>query len=214
MFKRNLWVVPAIILFLTVPGWAGERIKFATDSSGTTSSIVWESRSLLGAIVGTTAQVRGFVVVDPSRLSQDPVVEFEVDLASFDTGNSLRNRHMREKYLQTEKFPIAHFRAIRIESDADSLESEKTIRMIVNGILSLHGIEKPIEIPGEVSFFKGNEKTGTFLPGAGLNIFAEFKIKLSDFTIETPRFLINKMNDEVKIKINLRVTAERQLDHR
>ena len=63
---------------------------------------------------GVTDRIDGYVLLDGLRFESSaggPETEFylEVELASLDTGIGLRNRHMRENYLEVEEYPYATF---------------------------------------------------------------------------------------------------------
>jgi polyisoprenoid-binding protein YceI len=58
-------------------------------------------------------------------------IKAEVDLDSCDTGISLRNKHMKEKYLDIAKFPKATFSGSVTEKG-------------VEGIFSIHGVDSKI----------------------------------------------------------------------
>ena len=78
----------------------------------------------------TKCTVTGELKEDKGKLSG----KFEVDLRSLDTGLDLRNEHMRDKYLETDKFPNAVF-------ELDPLEiGSKTF----TGLMTLHGRSKKI----------------------------------------------------------------------
>src|SRR5262245_4495955 len=59
---------------------------------------------------GRTNSVSGTVIADAAKATASKV-DISIDLASLDTGISLRNREMRERYLQTPRFPNATFKS-------------------------------------------------------------------------------------------------------
>src|SRR5207244_914811 len=65
------------------------------------------------AFDGRTNNVSGTIVADAANPSAARV-DLSIDLASLDTGISLRNREMRERYLQTPKFPAATFKSVSV----------------------------------------------------------------------------------------------------
>src|SRR5439155_8062301 len=69
------------------------------------------------AFDGRTHKLSGAIVADPAKPSAAKV-DVTVDMASLDTANSLRNREMRELYLETKKHPNASFKARSVEAPA------------------------------------------------------------------------------------------------
>jgi hypothetical protein len=62
----------------------------------------------------------------------------------------------------------------------------------VSGTISFHGIEKDLN----VLLDKSTENNNTSLTG-------KFIINLSDFNVERPSLLLQKINNEIEIQINL-----------
>lgn len=110
----------------------------------------------------------------------DPMVggEMSFDLTGISTGISLRDDHLKEKYLETSKFPLARlsFADVRVEQGSFKFK----------GMLQLHGASK--EVTGEAEILAGKLR-------------AEFVLKLSDFNIELPSFQGLKVADEVAVEV-------------
>lgn len=112
--------------------------------------------------------------------------EIQVDLESFKTGIGLRDRHMKETYLETAKFKTAALRLADARFPADLLKSGGDWKG--SAVLSLHGVEKPVDI-----FL-------SLVPEGGiLKARARFKLKLSDHAIQVPKFSGITVADEVDV---------------
>jgi hypothetical protein len=91
-----------------------------------------------GAFTATNPSLEGTLTLEqakPARLTG----EISMDLATIDTGITLRNQHLREKYLQVAKgkgFDRAVLSEVRL-SDADGEAFEG--RTAFTGVLLLHG---------------------------------------------------------------------------
>jgi polyisoprenoid-binding protein YceI len=109
---------------------------------------------------------------------------FRVPLDSLKTGISTRDRHMKEKYLETAKFPNAD-----LELSACPLREGETTCL---GKLSLHGVTKGVSIHLVES--EGGPKT--------LKISADFAIKLTDFGITIPKFANITVAEDVQIQVD------------
>lgn len=113
---------------------------------------------------------------------------FEIDLASLDTGMALRNTHMKEKYLQIDKYPKAIL-TLKDQTlpEAWSFEKPELKSQKAKGILEIHGQKKPIEVSYNIN--------------KGKKIDAEFEMKISDFSIEIPSFMGVTVADKVKVQV-------------
>jgi polyisoprenoid-binding protein YceI len=112
------------------------------------------------------------------------------DLGSLETGIGLRDRHMKEKYLETSKFPRASLSLSHLET-AKLPESGSFGAMTVpfEGVLSLHGVERPVTGEAKVS------RVGTQVTGA-----ATFWINLAEFGIDVPKYLGITVAEKVQVR--------------
>lgn len=136
-------------------------------------------------INGEGGKPTGKIILDGNK--QLTVAEFEVVLSEFKTGLDLRDTHMKEKYLQVDKFPKATFKSEKVVFKGNTIPSE----LEVPGTLTLHGVSKPI-----VAVVEAHEK-GDLVQGE-----AHFEIKLTDFNIEIPSFSGVTVAESVKIQVS------------
>jgi polyisoprenoid-binding protein YceI len=120
--------------------------------------------------------------------------EVELELNLLDTGIELRNQHMREKYLETERFPLARFqlREAAVAEDFLSTFSNPGARPF-HGQLQIMGITKEVE--------------GKFTANNG-EIQATLQTRLTDFGIETPSYLGITVAETVDITVSLSLERE------
>jgi polyisoprenoid-binding protein YceI len=116
----------------------------------------------------------------------------EVPLANLSTGIALRDRHMKEKYLEVPKYPSAELTvaksALQIPASGAQIEAD------TKGTLRLHGREKP------VAFHYQAKHTGDFY-----DVFGRMNINMHDFEIADPSYLGATVKPEVDITIRFRV---------
>jgi polyisoprenoid-binding protein YceI len=113
-----------------------------------------------------------------------------VDLQTLETGIAVRDRHMRENYLEVEKgpeFAVATFDQIRIEK----LAGKSTFK----GTLLLHGQRQNVTGTADLQQRDGR-----------IRVQAQFPIHVSAFQIPKPTYLGVGVRDEIQIKVVL--TAE------
>ena len=115
-------------------------------------------------------------------------IYFEVQLNSLDAGNSMYNRHMKETYLETDKYPYAAYdgRIIDIFSDSDS-----TYTVHTSGVFSIHGKKQNLDIIGRASMSEN-----------GMNIKCGFAVKLSDYEIDLPKLMFIKADEVIKVSLD------------
>lgn len=137
-------------------------------------------------IHGEDKQVRGNLKLDGKNLSG----EFLVKLDDFNTGMKLRDQHMKNKYLEIDKYPEAKLKLEPITLPSLSGELKK---LPFKGTLTLHGVEKPVSGETNISLNSNIQ-----------NIDASFSTKLSDFGIQIPAFAGVTVAEEIQIHAELK----------
>jgi polyisoprenoid-binding protein YceI len=107
---------------------------------------------------------------------------------TFSTGLGLRDKHMKENYLESSKFPESSFTYKKLTLPKDFTGEN----IPFEGTLKLHGIEKPV-----TGLIKADKRNSTLI------LDHVFKIKTSDFGISTPKYMGVVMGEEVEIKVML-----------
>lgn len=137
---------------------------------------------------GTTDQIDGYAYWEGEDPLQKSDMYFEVDLASIDTGIGLRNRHMRDHYLETDKFPSAHFKGKLVSVEK---QSENVYKAAVEGKMHIHGAENAFTASGTVTV---GEKS--------FHIQASFPIALSDYRIKIPKIMFYKIDEVMELELD------------
>lgn len=117
--------------------------------------------------------VKGTYELNPNDFSG----HFEVALKNLDTGIDLRNKHMHEKYLETEKFPT-------VVLDVGSSKYKAGEESSFTGFIQVHGVKKPTT--GKLTV-KDN------------TVSLDFYVKLSDHNIEVPKFMGITMKEDIHV---------------
>ena len=142
---------------------------------------------------GVTDKIDGYIIWSGVEMVSETELYFEVDLNSLDTGIGLRNRHMRENYLETDKYPLTHFTgkltdAVKLESDEYEVTAE--------GQFFIHGVTQNVIIKG------------TMTPSEnGFNIKSNFITALTDYNIEVPQLMFFKVDEDMKVELNFYVES-------
>jgi polyisoprenoid-binding protein YceI len=150
------------------------------------------SRATIEDFEGVTDRVDGFVLLSTPRLEpglggEGTEFYFEVDLADLDTGIKLRNRHMRDNYLEVRDYPYA-----TLEGSLGSVQvmPDGGFRIAIVGMLGIHGVSNRVAISCTASE-----------QGAGYRVACDWEVLLSDYDIEVPRVMFMKLANEIRIQL-------------
>ncbi len=125
------------------------------------ASIEFSGKKAQGSLSGLT----GNIVFSPDSLSSS-YFNVEVDVATIETGNSLKNKHAKnENWFFVDQFPKISFRSENIIRRQD--------RFIAAGVLEVRGVKREAQI---IFDFEENEQVGIFL--------GTMKVNRLDFGIE------------------------------
>lgn len=201
----------AILLFslLLLSTAFGEIERFHVNDSQKRDVVTFTSKAPLETIVGKTADIQGYVALDPADIKTSAEAVFKVDLVSLKTGIGLRDEHMRDQYLHTDKFPHAVFELTEVvDINENSLLDGQECKLKAKGNFSVHGVTHEVVIPISFTYMAETESTRERLPGNLLHIIAEFEVLLTDYDIEIPKFVILKLDNSQKIYIDIFASTE------
>ena len=122
----------------------------------------------------------------------DTSVKVVVKLAGLDTGIALRNKHMREKYLETGAFPTAELIVARAALQVPQDSGEVTAS--VSAQMTIHGQTKPVTIRYEA------RRSGTTYQVQGTT-----RVNMTDFGISVPSYLGVTVKPEVAIAVRFSI---------
>ncbi len=148
------------------------------------------------AFDGRTNKVSGSIVADPANPST-AMVEVIVDMASLDTANALRNREMRELYLETPKHPTARFKSMSV-SAPDAIGPNQPAEIKVTGDFTLHGMTKRMTIPVRV----------VLIPDGRIHATSSFTVRMPDFGISVPKSILVTVDDQVPVRLDVWAVAK------
>jgi polyisoprenoid-binding protein YceI len=155
------------------------------------------SRASIEEFEGVTDRIDGYVLLDGEALTaqtggEDTELYLEVDLASLDTGIGLRNRHMRDNYLEVEEYPYASYSGVIVHTVPIA---EGGHRVTSRGSFTVHGVSRDMEIPCDVT------SAGDVYRAA-----CSFQVLLSDHDIEIPKIMFLKLADEIQVELDFVMT--------
>lgn len=135
-----------------------------------------EGRGLAGALTVKGNSVEG-------------QISFALD--SIDTGIGLRNKHLKEKYLETARFPAAHLSLTSI--DITKLPTSRSFEprdLPFDAILQLHGVDHSVH---------GLARIGR--SGDRVQVAASLDLRTTDFGIAIPHYMGITVGEQVKVNV-------------
>lgn len=114
-------------------------------------------------------------------------ITFEIPIKSFVFKKSLMKQHFNEKYMESDKYPVASFTGIVIGFDATT-SSEQNVK--ASGQITIHGVTKEMDIDGKLTNDSNEIKLST-------NFVAQFK----EFKIKIPKLFWTSVAEEVEVSM-------------
>ncbi len=125
----------------------------------------------LGAIINTTTKE----------------VNFMVDIKSFKFKKPLMQEHFNEKYMESDKYPVAVFKG-KINDTID-WNKDGTYNVAATGVLTIHNTPKSY-----------TENATITIKNNTITIEGAFNIKVADHNIEVPTLVVSKVAEVVNVK--------------
>jgi polyisoprenoid-binding protein YceI len=185
------WTRGALLVALGVP-WAAPLAAQELQVDLEQPRLVrFISQTTLEEFDGHTENIDGFVLLpgglSPGEGHPGSQLYLEVDLASIETGIGLRDRHMRENYLETDRYPWATYSAEIISVESAPGDSYS---VLARGRLGIHGVEREGEIQCTVRSTSPPHR-----------VSCDFPVLLGDHAIEIPRLMFLKLAEEVQLQV-------------
>ena len=187
-------VFVAAFLALSAPGSAEDRAWVVNTAEirvlcplTVGGSFEGRSKALTGSLISTGA---------PSAAFSGQLV---LDLQNIDTGIDLRNRHLRDNYLEVGRGPGFDKATLSDLSlpDVDGRWTGGKTRFLAQ--IMVHGVKKSVTGNAEVRLTLGKAR-----------VEARFSLRLAEFEIPPPRYLGVGVKDEIQIVavLNLETTGD------
>lgn len=197
---RNLRSVGASFVLLLLIALPSGAATFKVDPEHTT--VLFNVRHMFTTVTGRFEKFQGKIVYDENEPTKT-YVEGTIDAASVSTNVAKRDTDLRSAhFFEVAKYPKITFKSTGV-IDVDPAKK----RAKMNGVLAMHGVEKPIVL--DVQFLGrgkdpwGNERAG-FHAATTVNR-KDWGLNWNE-VLETGGFLVG---DDVTIEINAEGLAEK-----
>lgn len=178
-----------LLVVLVFFGSVANAASFNVNAQQSEVSFLAVGRPSMLKIKGTGAKPTGFF---STGLKTEG--EIQVDLREFTTGIATRDKHMKEKYLHTDKpeNQFAKFKITSIEMPGNEVPPTGEVLVKIGGTLTLHGKTLPVTSESKLK-----------IEGAKLSTNVLLNLKLTDYGIEIPSFAGVTVAENVDIDIKL-----------
>ena len=116
-------------------------------------------------------------------------VKVSIPIASFSFKKALMQQHFNQIYLESDKYPLASFKGIY--PTAINLSKDGIYQVPLTGKFSIHGVEKTVTIPCDLSIKNGEIAFNT-----------DFKLLSKDYKISPPVILTKEVGQEISVTVN------------
>ena len=113
-----------------------------------------------------------------------------IPIRNFKFAKELMQEHFNEKYLESEKYPMASFKGV-IADDVD-LTKDGEFQTSAKGVISIHGVEKEMTLTGTLK-----------RSGNSISLVSDFKIAIKDFKITVPKLLFENIAEVIDVHVAL-----------
>ncbi len=190
------------VLFMAGPGYADDEV-YKVDAEA--SEVRFDSKAPMESFHGETNAVSGFVRFDDDNLG-NLHLKVEVDLTQLSTGIKMRDKHMRENHLHTDKYPLAVFESRALaKGSSRPLVANETTSLVLQGTFTMHGVKREMAIPIEVRKVTAGQRPGDNDASPHIEVLSVFSIELDAFEIPRPKFLVLKLDETQRITLRLRL---------
>jgi polyisoprenoid-binding protein YceI len=140
--------------------------------------------------VGVTPGVVGEILFNRDRPLESQVREIVIDLQQLTSDSDRRDRALRERYLESNRYPFARLSNAQLQGLPEAIVERTPFRFSLVGDLTAHDVTQRTTWEGEAT-----------LAGDTLQGVARTQVTMSSFGIPVPRLPFLRAEDGVKLEI-------------
>lgn len=174
----NKLMVIALLLFV------GAEVKAQDKYMSRNATVNFNATGPLEKIEANNGQ--GASVID----SKTGNMEFMVTMKAFEFEKALMQEHFNENYVESDKYPKAVFKGTIQDISKVNFAKDGVYPVQIKGNMTLHGVTNEMLSDGTIEVKSGNI-TGK----------SKFTLKCSDYKIEIPSLVKDKVSNVVTINV-------------
>ena len=125
--------------------------------------------------IGVTTIVSGEILVDTNNPSDSTIGEITVDISAFQSDKSRRDKAIRDRWLQSSKFPVAVFSPTELRGLPNQYTHGDVLDFEIAGNLTVRDVSRPTIFTAKVSM-NDERLTGQ----------ANTSVRMTDFDFDPP----------------------------
>jgi polyisoprenoid-binding protein YceI len=152
----------------------------------------------LNTAVGVTKAVRGEVRVNRADPRLSSIGSITVDISQFRSDSERRDQAIRDRWLESTRFPTAQFTPTSISGLPSTYREGQELQLRITGSLKVRDVVRPVAFDAVLKV-SGNTLTGT----------AKTAVKMTDFGFDPPSIL-GILRAENDVALEFAITARAQ----
>ncbi|MBI4530465.1 MAG: polyisoprenoid-binding protein [Candidatus Latescibacteria bacterium] len=189
------------VLILTNTGFSADTFEIDPTHSAVTFSV----RHLVSRVPGQFREFSGTIVYDTTDVTKSSV-STKILANSIDTNVERRDNHLRSAdFFDVQQYPDITFESKSVKKDPTAKGGN---RLVVTGILILHGVAKEVILPVEV-LGVGSDPWG----GTRIGFEASITLNKKEFNISWNKILDQGgflLGDEVKVNLAIEAVKKKE----
>ena len=145
--------------------------------------------------VGKTQQVNGEVLLNFTHPEQSSLGTITVDISAFESDSSRRDNAIRDRWLESRRFPLATFAPTQVSGLSADVQAGQTVNLQITGDLTVRDTTRPVTFDVQVKL------ENDLLQGS-----ASTEVLMTDFNF-TPPDIAGMLKAEDKVKIDFTFVA-------
>ncbi len=122
-------------------------------------------------------------------------MEWKVLIKNFIFEKKLMQEHFNENYMESNKYPNAVFKGEIVNVKDINLSKDGSYNVLAKGKMTIHGVERDIEVPGKIT-----------VSGGKLNVVSDFKVACADYNISIPSVVRDNIAKEIAVHVEATLT--------
>lgn len=158
--------------------------------------ILFNEGNRLQTAVGTTTDVQGEIFVNRAQPSRSRIGTIKVDISQFKSDSARRDNAIRNRWLESSKYPIAEFTSTEIKGLPAVYEEGREIPVEITGNLKIRDVTRPTTWRATIK-----------LAGTQLTVTGNTTIKMTDFGFNPPAIVFLRTENEARLEFRFVATA-------
>jgi len=184
----------AVLALVAASVLAQERARIHYKIVAEGSDLRWDLPATLHTVHGVAPLLSGTIGAEPAARGEWRIQSrILVPAGAMTTGNQSRDKKMREKVLETDRFPEILFEARHVTADLSRFPKDEHFTVEVTGDLTVHGKAIRVKLPVDV-----------FVRPDHVLLQGSFPLAWKQFGLADPSFGLVTVREPLRVRFRLR----------